>query len=257
MGIIAHTWETDETPPAATANMRPMHIAMLSNDELSMAQLGEEAYYALEGRADGQRTLFLRHIGEQRSGVADLMNDTYADFMANGPRKSIWIAAMENFWGGFKVCGSMRPTRIAVEFEKHWKYYAIPGNAAARAAAIQAARDAGYSRKYPTEFATYTEAILAAHSNYASASAPGVMLHDATVRRIMNEAVRDVVLGTYAAVMDEEPPASSNYDDVRLRVPYTDADRYTVPARTLCMGSDSSPALYFRPDGNRFSAISG
>lgn len=255
MSITAHVWETGEAPESA--NMKPMHVAVLSNAEMSMAQLGEEAYYALEGRADGQRTLFLRHLGEQRSGVADLMPDTYADFMATGPRETAWKASMENFWGGFAQCGSMRPSRIVIEFEQHWRYYAIPGDAAARAATIQAARDAGATRKYPKDFAAYTQAILAAHNNAQSASAPGIVLHDAAVKRIMNDAIRNVVLGTYASVMGQAAPASSNYDDVRLRVPYTDADGYTFPAKVLCVGSDSSPSLYFRPDGARFSSIVG
>lgn len=256
MGILAHSWETATPAPAQTANIVPMHVALLSNTQVLPSQLGEAAYYALEDRPDGQRTLFLRHFGEQRNDTPDLRNATYLDFIANGPRVSGWAGIMRNFWAGFAGAGIKRPTRIVIEYEKPYIWYSMAVTNATRAAEVEAARTA-HPRRYPKEFAPYTQAILAAHVNHNSPAAPGIMIHDAMVRRLFNDAIREAVLGTYAEVMGGDLPPTSNYGDKRLRASFTDPYAYVSPVKVLCVGSDSSPDLYFRPDGARFASISG
>jgi len=252
-GITAHTWETAETPPAPTANMRPVYVSVLSNMDLQPNELGNQAYYSLEGAVPAP--LFLRHLGQYRSDVADIKPATYLDFMATGPRVTGWKNLMLEFWGAWALAGSMRPTRIVLEFEQHYSWYAIPGDPAA---AIQAVRDAGYSRRYPTAFNAFTQAQLAAHNNHNSPTATAVVMHDLAVKQRMNAALADIVLGTYSTIFGTPPPPCSNYGDVRLRDGFTSAWGYTYPGnKVVCVGSDSSPELYFNPDGARYSAISG
>lgn len=255
-GMRAHVWETAETPPAPTDNMTPVYMATMSNMALQPSEIGTAAYLSLDGAPDAP--LFLRHLGEQRTDIDDIRNDTYADFIANGPRITGWKDAMLDFWLAWAQSGSMRPTRIVLEFEQHWTWYSISGTSATRAAAIQAARDAGYSKRYPTEFNAFTEAQLAAHSNHLSSTAPAIAMHDTAVRQRMTKALAEVVLSTYQTIMDEAPPPCSNYDDRRVRYAYTSPWGYTFQGnKTVCVGSDSSPALYFDPDGGRYSSISG
>lgn len=254
-GIIAYPWETASSPFAATANVIPMYLALMSNTGLTIGEIAQAAYATLE--ASPERPLFLRHMGEQRTGVANIRNDTYYDFMVNGPRVDEWKAAMQEFWIAWGQMGTFRPSRIVLEFEQHYSWYAIPGDNPARAAAVQAVRDAGYSRRYPAEFNAFTQAVLAAHNNHLSPSAPALAIHDTLVTQRMNKALAEVALGTYASILGGPIPPSSNYGDNRLRTPFTSPYSYTFPAKTVCVGSDSSPHLYFRPDGARFSGISG
>lgn len=255
-GMIARTWETAETPPAPTANMRPVYVSIMSNMDLQPNELGNEAYYSLEGAVPAP--LFLRHCCQFRTGVDDLKPATYFDFMTTGPRVAGWKNLMLEFWGAWALAGSMRPTRIVLEFEQHYTWYAISGDSAVCAAAIQAVRDAGYSKRYPAELNAFTQAQLAAHNNHNSPTARALVLHDMAVKQRMNKALADIVLGTYATIFGTPPPPCSNYDDVRLRDGYTSAWGYTYPGnKVVCVGSDSSPELYFNPNGARYSAISG
>lgn len=256
MGITAYTWETAETPPDPTANMKPMYVAVLSNTGMTPGEIGTAAYQSIE--EDPTRPLFLRHIGEQRTGTDDIKNATYYDFMVNGPRVSGWRSAMEEFWVAWAQAGNVRPSRIVLEFEQHYSWYAIPGENADRAAAIQSVRDAGYSKRYPAAINALTQAQLAAHSNHNSPTAAAVVAHDIMAKQRMNKAMTEIAIGTYAKVMGSAVPPCGNYGDLRLRDGFTSAYGYTYPAgKSMCVGSDSSPELYFYPDGARYSAISG
>jgi len=256
MGIKAYTWETAETPPAPTANMAPVYVSVMPNMAFQPNELGNEAYFSLEGATPAP--LFLRHMGQLRSDAADVKPATYFDFMTTGPRVDDWTSIMLAFWSAWALAGSMRPTRIVLEFEQHYTWYAISSDSAVCAAAIQAVRDAGYSKRYPAELNAFTQTQLAAHNNHLSPTARALVLHDMAVKQRMNKALADIVLGTYATIFGTPPPPCSNYGDVRLRDGYTSAYGYVYPGnKVLCVGSDSSPDLYFTPDGARYSAISG
>lgn len=255
--MIAHVWETAETPPAATDNMIGMCVSKLSDGAYTASELAQAAYATLDGRPDGQRTLFLRHCGEKRTGVANLKPDTYYDFMVNGARADEWRAFMSDYWVAWAQSGDMRPSRIVLEFEQHYEWYAITGTNADRAALVQSVRDAGYKRRYPAAFNAFTEAQLAAHSNAKSPTMPAISMHDLVVKQRMNAALGEVAIGTYATILGGPIPPASNYGDLRLRAPFTSPYEYTYPVRTTCAASDSSPALYFTADAGRYSTISG
>lgn len=255
MPIRAHVWETALTPPAPTAHMTPMYVCVMSNMNKLANELAADAYAAIE--EDPSRPLFLRHCCQNRSDVEDLKPATYLDFMATGPRVDGWRGFMSDFWVAWAQIGDVRPSRIVLEFEKHYTWYAIPGDNPARAAAVQAVRNAGNARRYPAEFNAFTQTQLASHNNHTSSTAGAIALHDTIAKQRMNKALTEIVLGTYSRVFQTPPPPSSNYNDARLRVGHTSAGGYAFPAKIVCMGSDSSPALYFDPNGGRYSSVVG
>ena len=122
-----------------------MCVSKLSDGAYTASEAAQAAYATLDGRPDGQRTLFLRHCGEKRTGVANLKPDTYYDFMVNGARADEWRAFMSDYWVAWAQSGDMRPSRIVLEFEQHYEWYAITGTNADRAALVQSVRDAGTS----------------------------------------------------------------------------------------------------------------
>lgn len=258
MGMLAHAWDVS-APKAASASIEPLVWATLSTSGQTAAQLAATAYTAIAAKASDRRTLFLRHLGEQRTGVANLNSRSYLDFMKYGPTATAWANFMVDFWTAFKAQGSARPTRIVVDNEAGYTWYAIPGasTSAARAAAIQSVRDAGFEYRYPAELSAYTQSDLAAFDGMAShAAAPGVVMHDQCVRRYFSDGLREVVVGTYERVFGATCPPCSNYGNVRTHRSWVTEYGFTHTPESDAVGLESAPALYPWINKDRYDAVS-
>lgn len=250
---------TDDSMTGAVASDNITPVTFVNWDgSTSPEDLADAAYTSLAAKTVGKRWLFFRHFADgERTGHVQIGANSVEDYFIHRRGEFDKMRSeLVRFWVRLKANGSVRADRITID-EEDGVGIESPGGFTEATWTLRAEKiakvnnHATLARFSPSQLRSYTQSQIAAFSTWDSDLGRALMWWAHNNTQIFLDTMGDAITGTYATVMGEACPPTSNYGDEIL-----DRTRYGLQNEPYHKGERSiagvsAPFLYL----NRFSSL--